>query len=217
VTPKVVVLSAPSGAGKTTITRALLAARPDVGFSVSATTRPPRPGERHGEAYYFVSREEFARRRSAGELLECAEYAGHWYGTLRAEVDRILAGGRHALLDIEIEGARQVRAAYPSPRSVSVFVLPPSAAALLERLRHRETEPRPVLARRLGRAVEELREVPRFDHVVVNDTLDAAVADIGAVLDGRAPRPPDPEGLVQMVNTLAAALGRESVRLRREP
>ncbi|MGH7644526.1 MAG: guanylate kinase [Gemmatimonadales bacterium] len=216
-TPQVVVLSAPSGAGKTTITRALLAARPDVGFSVSATSRAPRAGERHGEAYYFVSREEFARRRAAAELLEWAEYAGHWYGTLRGEVERILAGGRHALLDIEIEGARQVRAAYPPPRSVSIFVLPPSAAALLERLRGRESEPRLVLARRLARAVSELREVPRFDYVVVNDALDAAVADVGAILDGRAPRPPDPEALVQMVNTLAAALGRESARLRREP
>jgi guanylate kinase len=217
VTPRVVVLSAPSGAGKTTITRALLAARPDVAFSVSATTRAPRAGERHGEAYYFVSRAEFAQRRAAGALLECAEYAGHWYGTLRAEVERILASGRHALLDIEIEGARQVRAAYPPPGSVSIFVLPPSAAALLDRLRGRESEPRPVLARRLARAVEELKEVPRFDYVVVNDTLDAAVADVGAILDGRAPRPPDPDGLAQMVDTLAAALGRESVRLRREP
>jgi len=217
VTPTVVVLSAPSGAGKTTITRALLAARPDVAFSVSATTRAPRPGERHGEAYYFVSRAEFAQRRAAGELLECAEYAGHWYGTLRAEVERILASGQHALLDIEIEGARQVRAAYPRPRSVSIFVLPPSAAALLDRLRGRESEPRPVLARRLARAVEELKEVPRFDYVVVNDTLAAAVADVGAILDGRAPRPADPDSLALMVDTLAAALGRESVRLRREP
>ncbi|MGH7675057.1 MAG: guanylate kinase [Gemmatimonadales bacterium] len=216
-TPKIVVLSAPSGAGKTTISRALLAARPDVAFSVSATTRSPRAGEQHGKAYYFVSRADFAQRRASGELLEWAEYAGNWYGTLRGEVERILANGRHALLDIEIEGARQVRAAYPPPRSVSIFVLPPSAEVLLERLRERESEARPVLARRLARAVEELREAPQFDYEIVNDALDAAVADVGAILDGRAPRPLDPESLAQTVKTLAAALGRESARLRREP
>src|SRR3989449_8084170 len=94
------VLSAPSGGGETTIARALLAERPDVGYSVSATTRPPRPGEQDGQAYHFLSRAEFARRRRAGEFLESAQYAGEWYGTLKSEVDRILRSGRHALLDI---------------------------------------------------------------------------------------------------------------------
>jgi len=127
VTRAVVILSAPSGGGKTTIAQRLLRERPaDLGYSVSATTRPPRPGEQDGQAYHFLSRAEFERRRAAGEFLECAEYAGHLYGTLRSEVERVLNSGRHVVMDIEIEGARQVRAAYPWPRSISVFILPPS-------------------------------------------------------------------------------------------
>ena len=184
--PVVVVLSAPSGGGKTTIARALLAERRDVGYSVSATTRPPRPGEQDGQAYHFLSRAEFERRRRAGEFLESAQYAGEWYGTLKSEVDRILSAGRHAVLDIEVKGARQVRAAYPPPASVSIFILPPSGAALLERLGQRGSESPDGLRRRLRRAVEEVREASRYDYVLVNDDLARAVQAVSAIIDGGA-------------------------------
>jgi len=195
VTPRVVILSAPSGGGKTTIGQRLLRERPaDLGYSVSATTRPPRPGEQDGEAYHFLTRAEFERRRAAGEFLESAEYAGHLYGTLRSEVERLLQSGRHVVMDIEIEGARQVRAAYPWPRSVSVFILPPSVDALLERLRERRSESAQDLAQRLKRAVEEVGAATEFDYRVVNDRLDDAVKEIGAIIDGRRPRGrPSPE------------------------
>ena len=117
-TPRVVVLAAPSGGGKTTIANELRRRRPDIfGYSVSATTRKPRAGEQDGAAYHFLTREEFRRRVQAGDFLEWAEYAGELYGTLRAEVERVLASGRHVVLDIEVQGAQQVRRAYPRPAS----------------------------------------------------------------------------------------------------
>ncbi|HEU4763390.1 MAG TPA: guanylate kinase, partial [Gemmatimonadales bacterium] len=131
--PFLVVLSAPSGCGKTTIARRLLAERPALGYSVSATTRAPRAGEVAGQAYHFLSPEEFERRVRAGDFIEWAEYAGHRYGTLRSEIERILGSGRTAILDIEVQGARQVRRHMPD--AVHVFILPPSGAALAARLR----------------------------------------------------------------------------------
>ena len=204
--PVVVVLSAPSGGGKTTIARALLAERPDVGYSVSATTRPPRPGEQDGQAYHFLSPAEFARRRRAGEFLESAQYAAEWYGTLKSEVDRILRSGRHALLDIEVEGARQVRAAYPAPGSVSIFILPPGAAALLERLGQRGSESPDALQRRLQRAVEEVREASQYDYVLVNDDLARAVRAVSAIIDGGAGVPQRPADCERRVDALARDL-----------
>src|SRR2546430_3905602 len=133
--PRVVVLAAPSGGGKTTIARELLQRRPDTfGYSVSATTRKPRPGERDGEAYHFLTRAEFQRRVEAREFLEWAEYAGELYGTLKSEVERVLASRRHVVLDIEVKGARQVQAGYQSPASGSTFIIPPSAGHLTQRL-----------------------------------------------------------------------------------
>jgi len=183
VTPVVVVLAAPSGGGKTTIARALVARWPErYGFSVSATTRAPRPGERDGEAYFFLSREEFLRRRDAGDFLEWAEYAGELYGTLKREVDRVLQAGRHVLLDIEVQGARQVRQRYPPPASVAVLILPPSAAELVRRLRERRTESAAEMAKRLETAIWELRQAEAFDHVVVNEDLDATVAAVDRIV-----------------------------------
>jgi guanylate kinase len=188
VTPRLVVLAAPSGAGKTTIARALVARRRDVGFSVSATTRSPRAGEQEGADYYFLSPAEFDRRIAAGAFLEWAEYAGQRYGTLRAEVDRIRRGGRNVLLDIEVQGAAQVRERYPPPESLAIFLLPPSGRELVNRLRGRGTEAHVALWRRLEQANQELQRVPAFDHVVVNDDLDAAVDEVSAAIDDRRPR-----------------------------
>ncbi len=189
--PVVVVLAAPSGGGKTTIARALEARWPErYGFSVSATTRPPRPGERNGADYFFLSKDEFHRRQAAGEFLEWAEYAGELYGTLKAEVDRVLAAGRNVLLDIEVQGARQVRKRYPPPASRAVFILPPSATELLRRLKGRRTESSSEMAKRLETAIRELRQAEAFDHVVVNDDLDTAVATVHELVEApeAAPR-----------------------------
>jgi len=184
VKPVVVVLAAPSGGGKTTIARALETRWPkQYGFSVSATTRAPRPGERDGEDYFFLSKEEFRRRQAAGDFLESAEYAGELYGTLKAEVDRVLAAGRHVLLDIEVQGARQVRQRYPAPASRAVFILPPSGAELRRRLKGRRTESPQEMTKRLATAIRELQQADAFDHVVVNDDLDAAVETVHNLIE----------------------------------
>jgi guanylate kinase len=186
VKPFLLVLSSPSGGGKSTIARHLVAARADLGYSVSATTRAPRAGEQDGVQYHFLSAEEFRRREAAGDFVETATYGGHRYGTLKAEVEGILIQGRHAVLDIEVAGARQVRKAYPE--SVHVFIQPPSAPALLERLRGRRTEDEVALAHRLRHAVEELEAAPEYDYVVVNDDLVTAVDQVAAILDAEACR-----------------------------
>jgi guanylate kinase len=179
VKPVVVVLAAPSGGGKTTIARALVARWPErYGFSVSATTRAPRPGERDGEDYFFLSKDEFRRRQAADDFLESAEYAGELYGTPQAEVDRVLAAGRHVLLDIEVQGARQVRKRYPPPASRALFILPPSAAELRRRLKGRRTESPDEMRQRLETAIRELRQAEAFDHVVVNEDLHTTVVTV---------------------------------------
>ncbi|MGB7211807.1 MAG: guanylate kinase [Gemmatimonadales bacterium] len=206
--PFLLVLSAPSGCGKTTIARRLLAERPGLGYSVSATTRPPRTGERNGESYHFLAPEEFARRIKAGDFLEWAEYAGHKYGTLRADVDGILASGRTAVLDIEVQGARQVRKHFAD--AVHVFILPPSGAALARRLRGRLTEGREEYVARLKRAGQEMLAVSEYDFVIVNDVLDAAVAQVSAILDGEGHRVTRQVGLDQQVETLRREVAREA-------
>jgi guanylate kinase len=180
------VISSPSGGGKSTIARHLLEAREDVAYSVSATTRPIRAGETDGSSYHFLDRAEFERRVTAGEFVESAEYGGHLYGTLRAVVEQGLAEGRHVVLDIEVAGARQVRAKFPN--SVHVFVLPPSASVLVQRLQGRKTEDPTAVARRLAIASEELLAAREYDYVVVNDDVVDAVAHVAAILDGEARR-----------------------------
>jgi guanylate kinase len=178
------VLSAPSGGGKTTIAKKLLQVRHDLGYSVSATTRALRNGEKEGLDYYFLTRPEFERRRDAHEFLEWAEYGAQLYGTLKREIDKILAAGRHAVLDIDIEGARQIRRSLSN--SLQVFVLPPSAEVLTERLRGRNTENQDLLRKRLTRASAELAAVAEYDYAIVNEDLDTAVAQVSAILDGKA-------------------------------
>ena len=184
--PFLLVLSSPSGGGKTSIAKNLLQARDDLGYSVSATTRPIRDGERDGVDYHFVTHEEFIRRREAGEFVETATYGEHLYGTLRAEIERLFARGRHAVLDIEIEGARQIRRTFPN--SLHLFVLPPSAEVLVGRLRGRNTEPPEVVRARIARAAAELDAVAEYDYAIVNDNLIVAVAQVAAILDAEARR-----------------------------
>ena len=198
--PFLLVLSAPSGGGKSSIARHLLQGRDDLGYSVSATTRPMREGEREGVDYYFLTRVEFLRRREAGEFLESATYGGHLYGTLRSEIDRIFAAGRHAVLDIEIEGARQIRASFPN--SLHLFVLPPSAEVLIGRLKGRNTEPAEAVRQRIARAVEELDAVAEYDYVVVNQDLVIAVAQVAAILDAEARRVSRQNDLQQVIARL---------------
>jgi guanylate kinase len=186
VTPLVMVISSPSGGGKSSITRRVLAERRDVGYSVSATTRPARPGEQHGEAYYFLAPEEFERRASSDDFLEHAMYNGHRYGTLASEVRRVTQGGQHVILDIEIEGARQVRQHFPE--AVLVFVVPPSGIALVERLRARGTESEQVIAGRMQRALTEIAAALEYDYIVVNEDLEEAVRVVHAILDAESRR-----------------------------
>jgi guanylate kinase len=200
VKPFLLVLSAPSGGGKSSIARNLLQGRDDLGYSVSATTRPIREGERDGRDYHFFTREEFLRRRQAGEFLESATYGGQLYGTLKSEIDRIFAAGRHAVLDIEIEGARQIRASFPN--SLHLFVLPPSAEVLIRRLKGRNTEPPEVVRERITRAVEELDAVAEYDYVVVNQDLVIAVAQVAAILDAEARRVSRQSDLPQVIARL---------------
>ena len=194
------VLSAPSGAGKTTIAHRLRESRRDVVFSISATTRAPRERERDGVDYHFVAEDEFRRMIEAGELMEWAQVHGsNRYGTPRAPLLAALASGREAqargqflVLDIDVQGARQIRDKVP--QAVHVFILPPSGQALVQRLTGRGSEDEARVQRRLRNALEEIRTAGEFDHVVVNDDLHAAVADVSAVLDGRTealrPHPP---------------------------
>ena len=174
-------LSSPSGGGKSTIARHLLEARDDLTYSVSATTRPRRPGEEEGREYHFLTRAEFERRVAEGRFVEWAEYGGQLYGTLRDEVERGFAAGRHVMLDIEVAGSRQVRAKYAD--AVQVFVLPPSAAELAQRLRGRNTEDPAAVARRLAIASSELDAAREYEYVVVNDDVVEAVAQVAAILD----------------------------------
>jgi guanylate kinase len=207
VSPFPLILSAPSGAGKTTIARALLSRRADLGYSVSCTTRPPRQGEVDGRDYSFVSREEFLRRRGRGEFAESAEVHGHLYGTLRRQVERVLESGRHVVMDIDVQGTAQFTAAFPD--AVTIFVLPPSADALLERLRQRRTENPEQLVARLRSAMEELQAVNEYQYVVVNDTLERAVARVGSIIDAEMTRRERTVGLRDQVERLSSQLEQE--------
>ena len=175
------VVAAPSGAGKSTITRALLASEPMLSLSVSATTRPVRPSEREGEHYFFRTPSEFRAMVEKGELLEWAEVFARRYGTPRGPVERALAAGRDVAFDIDWQGHRQLRAALPGD-VVSVFILPPSLDALDARLRRRGGDDPAEIARRMAAARSEISHWAEFDHVVVNDDLDRAVAAVRSVL-----------------------------------
>ena len=206
--PFPLILSAPSGAGKTTIARQLLGRRPDdLGYSVSCTTRTPRPGEANGRDYKFISREEFLARRAADEFAESAEVHGNLYGTLRSEVERVLKSGRHVVMDIDVQGAAQFRAAFPG--AVTVFVLPPSADVLLTRLHSRRTENPEQLVARLRSAVDELRAVEQYRYVVVNDEVERAVGRVSAIIDAESVSRERTAGLRAAVERISDRLEQE--------
>lgn len=202
--PFPVILSAPSGGGKTTIARELLRRRADVGYSVSCTTRPARVGEVHGRDYFFLSREEFLACRERDDLAESAEVHGHLYGTLRREVRRVLEAGQHVLMDIDVQGAAQFARAFPE--SVLVFLIPPSAAVLRQRLRGRMTDDGDTVRRRLTNSREELHAVGGYEYVVVNADLERAVHDVSAILDAESARRARQPDLDERIHRLVAEL-----------
>ncbi|MBW7933609.1 MAG: guanylate kinase [Gemmatimonadaceae bacterium] len=202
-----IVLSAPSGAGKTTIYRRLMAERPDIGYSVSCTTRPPRPGEVDGVDYHFLTPEAFEARRAAGEFAESATVHDHAYGTLRSEVQKVLSGGKHVIMDIDVQGAAQFARAFP--QSVLIFIIPPSIDVLVERLTRRGTESRDVLLTRLRNAQGELHEIGRYHYVVENDDLDHAVERVSAIVDAEMTRRERAPMLDEQVAGLIARLEHE--------
>jgi len=173
---KVFVITGPSGVGKGTLIAQLLEAIPELELSVSATTREPRPGEVDGRDYHFLSPEEFERRVEAGDFLEHATYTGNRYGTLREAVDERLRRGRSVVLEIEVQGARQVRAAMPE--AVLIFIAPPDPAALRERLRGRGTDSAEAIERRLRTAELELESRLEFPHAIVNDDVQDSASEL---------------------------------------
>ncbi|WP_114238938.1 guanylate kinase [Dyella sp. C9] len=174
------VVAAPSGAGKSTLVNALLEREPAISLSISHTTRPPRPGEQYGRHYYFVERPEFEREIAEGIFLEHAEVHGNLYGTSRNTVNTLLEQGRDVLLEIDWQGARQIRKSKPD--CVSVFILPPSRPELERRLRGRGSDSAEVIARRLHNSREEIAHAHEFDYIIVNDDFDVALGDLQAIV-----------------------------------
>ena len=178
------VITGPSGVGKGTLIRGLLERVPGLELSVSATTRAPRPGERNGADYHFMTDEEFERRAAAGEFVEHATYSGRRYGTLRSELERRIADGSPVVLEIEVQGARQVREAMPE--AVAGFIAPPSREALRARLVGRGTDAPEQIDERMRTAERELQTQPEFMHVVVNDRLEQATGELAQIVTARA-------------------------------
>ena len=179
---KLFVIAAPSGAGKTTLVKALTTRNPDLRFSISYTTRPKRRNEAHGVDYLFVDKGEFFDLRERGELLESAEVFDNYYGTSRNQVEEHLKNGNNVLLEIDWQGAQQVRESMPD--AITIFILPPSLKELERRLRSRRTDTEDVIARRLGDAHSDMQHWEDFDHVIINDDLDRALQKLVDVLEG---------------------------------
>ena len=174
------IISAPSGTGKTSLVHALLDINPQIDLSVSYTTRGPRPGEQDGKDYHFVSRETFLEMAKRGEFLESAEVYGNLYGTSQTWISREIAKGRDLLLEIDWQGAAQVRRIFPE--SISIFILPPSIAALEQRLRGRGKDNDAVIAKRMAAVREDVAHIAEFNYVIINDNLDDALRELNAVV-----------------------------------
>ena len=181
------VVSGPSGAGKSSVIRELLKSNPDIYFSVSATTRPPRENETEGVSYNFIDREKFLRMIEIGAFLEYAEYVGNCYGTPSGPVDAALEKGRDVLLDIDVQGAAKVKKARSD--AVLVFIIPPSFAELERRLRERHTDSVEDIARRMGTALKEYGEALKYDYIVVNDEIGGAVLELNSIITAEKCRP----------------------------
>jgi guanylate kinase len=179
---KLFVFAAPSGAGKTTLVHAVVTKRPELRFSISYTTRKPRKNEADGVDYLFVTEDEFMRLRDQGEMLEYAKVFDNYYATSRSQVEKHLADNRNVILEIDWQGARQVRESMPE--CVTIFILPPSVEELERRLRDRRTDSAEVIERRLRDALSDMSHWTEFDHVIINDDLNQAIADLEDVLDG---------------------------------
>lgn len=199
------VMSSPSGAGKTTLSRRLLAADRNIAMSVSVTTRQPRPGEVNGKDYHFIQHEEFARLRDRGDLLEYAEVFGNFYGTPKRPVLEALQAGRDVLFDIDWQGTQQLGAAMGEDL-VRIFILPPSAEDLRERLIGRAQDSASTVARRMAKAADEISHWPEYDYVIVNDDIDTASAEIEAILRAERLRRRRRVGLTQFVRELTKGL-----------
>jgi len=199
------VLSSPSGAGKTTLARRLIEADGEIAMSVSVTTRAPRPGETDGRDYRFVDEATFNRMREAGELLEWARVFDNFYGTPRAPVEATIAKGHDILFDIDWQGAQQLSEKMKHD-VVRVFILPPSATVLSERLRARAQDPEPVVRRRMAEASDEISHWPEYDYVIVNADLDGSLAGLGAILAAERLRRDRLNGLSAFVREMQKAL-----------
>jgi guanylate kinase len=197
------VLSSPSGAGKTTITRLLLERDPTLSLSVSVTTRPPRPGEIDGRDYILIGQALFARMVAAGELLEHATVFGNSYGTPRLPIETALAAGRDIVTDIDWQGTQQLSQAMPEDL-VKVFVLPPSIAALRERLQRRAQDSAETVAARMAKSAEEMSHWPEYDYVIVNRVIEESVAEVAAIVTAERRRRTRQLGLAEFVNRLRA-------------
>ncbi len=178
---KLIVISAPSGAGKTTIAKEIRKRYPKLAFSVSATTRPRRSGEVEGEDYYFLSKEEFERQAKAGDFVEWEAFFGNLYGTLKKEVDRFVNKGQHLLFDVDVNGGLSIKSVYPD--ALLIFIRPPSFEELQRRLRERRTEDDIALATRLERVPMELEKGAKFDIEVVNDKLERTIGEVTAIIE----------------------------------
>ncbi len=179
---KLFIFSAASGTGKTSLAKALVESEPGIAFSVSHTTRAPRPGEQHGVHYYYVSREEFDRMVAAGEFVEHATVFGNSYGTSKQAIADQVQAGKRVILDIDWQGARTIKT--QMPEAVSIFILPPTRAALRERLVGRGQDSEEIIDGRMRAAVAEMSHYNEFDHLVVNEDFEAALADLKAILRG---------------------------------
>lgn len=197
-----IILSSPSGAGKSTLSRRLLEAEQEVRFSISATTRTPRPGEVDGREYHFRSRDAFEAMIRAGEMLEYAEVFGNLYGTPRGPVEAAIVGGHDVLFDVDWQGGQQIRNSPLRDAVVSIFILPPTIADLEARLNARGQDSAEVVAGRMRKARDEISHWAEYDHVLINDDLDRCEADLRAIIRAERLRRDRQTGLVDFVNGL---------------